>query len=174
MQDVVTAVEDAIRSRRTHKRFGREPIDRNTVEELLDLSRYAPNHHLTQPWRFRVLGPQTLARLKEVSGPKESAKLDRAPTLIVVSASLTGEAVTDEEDILATAAALYAVLLSAHARGLASYWRTPAVLRTPAGRRAVSIPDNERVIGLLHLGHRESDPPLKERKPLETFITFLP
>ncbi len=174
MQDVVTAVEDAIRSRRTHKRFGSEPLNRETVEELLDLSRYAPNHHLTQPWRFRVLGVRTLAQLKEVCGPKEGPKLSRAPTLIVVSARLTGETVADEEDLLATAAALYAVMLGAHARGLASYWRTPAVLRTPAGRRAVGIPDDERVIGLLHLGPRVSDPPQKERAPLEAFVTFLP
>ena len=50
-------VVEAIRTRRTHKSFGTEPVPRDTVEELFDLARYAPNHHLTQPWRFRVLGP---------------------------------------------------------------------------------------------------------------------
>ena len=49
--------EEAIRTRRTHKAYGPEPVDRATLEELLDLARWAPNHHLTNPWRFRVLGP---------------------------------------------------------------------------------------------------------------------
>ena len=52
---------DAIRSRRTHKSFGREAVPRATLEELFDLARFAPNHRLTQPWRFRVLGPESLA-----------------------------------------------------------------------------------------------------------------
>src|SRR5215212_9874471 len=84
-------VETAIRTRRTHKQYGPEPVDRATLEELLDLARFVPNHHLTQPWRFRVLGAETLARLQELAGPKEAAKLARAPTLVVVSAALAGD-----------------------------------------------------------------------------------
>src|SRR5215203_2440590 len=125
-------VETAIRTRRTHKQYRPEPLDRATLAELLDLARFAPNHHLTQPWRFRVLGQETLGRLREAAGPKEAAKLDRAPTLVVVSAALTGDALQDEEDLHATACAVYAVLLTATARGLASYWRTPAALRDPS------------------------------------------
>ncbi len=55
---------ELVRARRTHKDFGSEPVSRETLLELLDLARFAPNHHLTQPWRFRVLGPDALARLK--------------------------------------------------------------------------------------------------------------
>ena len=51
------------------------------------------------------------------------------------------DAVQDEEDLCAAAAAIYIVLLAAHARGLAGYWRTPGVLRTPEGRAAVGVPD---------------------------------
>ena len=56
-------VGDAIRSRRTHKQFGAEPLDEAVVRDLLDLARFAPNHRLTQPWRFRLLGPETRANL---------------------------------------------------------------------------------------------------------------
>ena len=166
-------VLDAIRSRRTHKSFDREPVSRETLEELFDLARFAPNHHLTQPWRFRVLGPEALARLKEAAGPVEAPKLDRAPTLVVASARLSGAQQQDEEDVCATAAAIYAVLLGAHARGLASYWRTPAVLRAREGREAVGIPDGERVLGLVHLGRPVTQPPLKQRDPAGAFLFFL-
>jgi nitroreductase len=140
---------------------------------LFDLARFAPNHHLTQPWRFRVIGPETLARLKELAGPVEAAKLDRAPTLVAVSCVLTGDPVQDDEDLHATAAAVYAILLGAHARGLAGYWRTPAVLRTPAGRAAVGLPSGERVVAVVHLGSPGAPRRPKERQPVETFVTFL-
>ena len=167
-------VERAIRGRRTHKAYAREPVPRETLEELLELARWAPNHHLTAPWRFRVLGPQALARLQEAAGPAEAPKLERAPTLVVASARLSGETTQDEEDLHSTAAAVYAVLLGAHARGLAGYWRTPRVLRTPEGRAAVGIRDGERVVALIHLGRPVNEPPAKERPALADYVEFLP
>jgi len=56
----VDALADLIRSRRTHKSFGPEPVPPETLDELLELARWAPNHHRTNPWRFRVIGPETL------------------------------------------------------------------------------------------------------------------
>jgi len=164
---------EAIRTRRTHKSFGPEPVPARELEELFELARFAPNHRLTQPWRFRVLGPASLARLKEAAGPAEAPKLDRAPTLVVASAALSGAQRQDEEDICATAAAVYAVLLAAHARGLAGYWRSPAVLRVPAGRDAVGVPGGERVLGLIHLGRPRAEPPPRERAPVSAYLSFL-
>jgi nitroreductase len=156
-------VATAIRTRRTHKQYGPDPVDDATLADLLDLARYAPNHKLTQPWRFRVLGPRALARLKDAGGENEAAKLERAPTLVLATAKLSGDQVQDDEDLLATGCAVYAVLLAAHARGLASYWRTPAILREPEGRAALGLPDDEHVVSLIHLGPRVADPPGKER-----------
>jgi nitroreductase len=170
---VENAVERAIRERRTHKAFGPEPVPREVVEELLELARSAPNHHLSQPWRFRVLGPASLRRLQEAGGPGEAVKLERAPTLVVASCVLSGDLVQDEEDLHAAACAVYAVLLGAQARGLASYWRTPGVLRSAAGREAVGLDPNERLVGLIHLGSRVNDPPPRERAPLAAFVRFL-
>jgi nitroreductase len=167
------SVIDLAARRRTHKTFGPDPVPRATLLEILAAARFAPTHHMTEPWRFRVLGPETLAALKEIAGEKEAAKLDRAPTLVVASAHLTGAQQQDEEDVCATAAAIYAVLLAAHARGLASYWRTPAVLRTREGREAVGVPDGERVLGLIHLGRPVTQPAGKERAPVSSIVTFL-
>jgi nitroreductase len=167
-------VETAIRTRRTHKVYGNEPLDREAVTALLELARWAPNHNLTNPWRFRVVGPAALERLKDAVGPEGAAKLDRAPTLVAVSYVRTpGDPVADEEDLLATGCAAYAVLLGAHARGLAGYWRTPAILRDPAGRAALAIPDAEHCIGLLHLGPARQEQRVPERAALEDVVTFL-
>jgi nitroreductase len=166
-------LEEAIRTRRTHKAYGHEPVDRALLDELLDLARWAPNHHLTNPWRFRVLGPHALERLKEAAGPEAAGKLDRAPTLVAISVVQAGEPVADEEDLCAAACAAYIVLLAAHGRGLAGYWRTPEVLRTAEGRAAIGIGDDERAIGLLHLGpaRQEQRPP--ERLPAAEVIEYL-
>jgi nitroreductase len=167
-------LEQAVRSRRTHKAYGHEPVDRETLAELFELARWAPNHNLTNPWRFRVLGPEALARLKEAAGAEGAGKLDRAPTLVLVTVRQTGDPVQDEEDLCATAVATYIVLLAAHGRGLAGYWRTPGVLRTPDGRSALGVEDDERVVALIHLGppRQEREPP--ERQPPEQFVSYLP
>ena len=167
-------LDEAIRGRRTHKAYGSQGVDPATVAELLELARWAPNHHLTEPWRFRVVGPEALAKLKRAAGPEAAGKLDRAPTLVSASAKLSGDPVQDEEDLLATGCAVYAVLLGAHARGLAGYWRTPGVLRTAGGAAAVGMDADERFVALVHLG-----PPRQEQRPParsapDDYVTFLP
>jgi len=166
-------VDEAIRGRRTHKAYRPEPVPRETLDELFELARWAPNHHLTNPWRFRVLGPQALERLKAAAGPEAAAKLDRAPTLVVCSAALGGDPVEDEEDLHATAVAAFIVLIAAHSRGLAGYWRTPDVLRSPEGRAAVGLADNERFVGLIHLGTPVQERRAPEREPAETVVSYL-
>jgi nitroreductase len=166
-------IEQAIRTRRTHKAFRPEPIDRKTLDELFELARWAPNHQATNPWRFRVLGPRALARLKQAAGTEQEAKLGRAPTLVVVSAALSGDPLQDEEDLHATAIAAYIVLLVAHARGFAGYWRTPAVLRTPEGRAAVHLTHEERVLGLIHLGRSRQHSAAPERQDPAEYVTYL-
>jgi nitroreductase len=166
-------VEDAIRTRRTHKAFAPEPVPRELLDELLELARWAPNHNLTNPWRFRVLGPRALDALKQATGPEAAAKLDRAPTLVAATAKRSGDPVQDEEDLCATACATYTVLLAAHGRGLAGYWRTPAVLRTPEGRAALGIPDDERFVALIHLGWPRQQKDAPDRLPPQDVVTYL-
>lgn len=166
-------LEDAIRGRRTHKAYAPDPVDRETLDALFDLARWAPNHHVTSPWRFRVLGPRALARLKAAAGPEAAAKLDRAPTLVAVTQIRDADPVQDAEDRDATAVAAYIVLLGAHGRGLAGYWRTPEVLRSPEGCTALEIPDGERSIGLLHLGYARQEPRAPERAAASDVVTYL-
>jgi nitroreductase len=169
-------LETAIRTRRTHKAFGSQPVNAETLRELFELARWAPNHHLTNPWRFRVLGSHTralLAREAERDKPGSASKLERAPTLIVASAKPQGDAAQQREDLLAVAVASYIILLGAHARGLAGYWRTLPLLDSPAGRATLDIASDEQVVGLLHLGHPLQTQRTPERVPVEEIATFL-
>ncbi|MBA3300953.1 MAG: nitroreductase [Thermoleophilaceae bacterium] len=166
---------EAIRTRRTHKAYEPEPLPVEVVDELLELASWAPNHNLTNPWRFRVLGPHALERLKGAAGPEAATKLDRAPTLVVASVLQPGDdPIQDEEDLCAGAAAVYIVLLGAHAAGYAGYWRTPAILREEGGREALGVPSDEAVLGLIHLGRPRQEMKAPKRAPRGEYVTHLP
>ena len=156
-------VATAIRTRRTHKAYRPQPVERELLDELLELARWAPNHHLTNPWRFRVIGPEARERLKQAAGPEAAVKLERAPTLVVCTGVRSGDPI-----------AVYIVLLAAHARGLVGYWRTPEVLRSEAGRAALGIGDDERFVAMIHLGYPAQEKPAPEREPVAKNVEYLP
>jgi nitroreductase len=169
-------VEKAIRTRRTHKAFAAQPLDAAVLEQLFELASWAPNHHLTNPWRFRVLGERTrerLMRLAEAEQPGSAVKLQRAPTLVAVTAEQRGDPGENREDLLATAVAAYLVLLGAHARGLAGYWRTVPLLADPQGREILGLSATETPVALLYLGSPVQEQRVPERAPLAEIVTYL-
>jgi nitroreductase len=169
-------VEKAIRTRRTHKAFAAQALGPEVLDELFELARWAPNHHLTNPWRFRVLGERARGRLMglaESEQPGSAVKLQRAPTLVAVSAQQSGDAAQDREDLLATAVAAYLVLLGAHARGFAGYWRTVALLDDPRGREILGLQPEETPVGLLYLGSPVQEQRVPERAPTSEFVNYL-
>jgi nitroreductase len=171
-----TVFDDLIRTRRTHKAFGPDPVSHEVLLDLFELARWAPNHHVTDPWRFRVLGPvarEALKRVAEEAKAGSGGKLDRAPTLIAVSVKQSGDSAQDHEDVLASAVAAYIVLLGAHARGLAGYWRTVPVMESEPGRAALGLPGDELPIGLLHLGDPRQEQRVPDRAPVEEIAFFL-
>src|SRR5256714_2828116 len=97
-------LEEAIRTRRTQKAFRPDPVPREQLDQLFELARWAPNHHLTNPWRFRGLGPRALEGLEQAH-PAGAAQLDRAPTLVVCSGFQTGPDSQDQADRAAGARA---------------------------------------------------------------------
>jgi nitroreductase len=142
-------IDDVIRGRRTLKGFKPDPIDPAVIDELLDLAVYAPNHHATEPWRFIVVGPVTIARLVDATG---DGKLTRSPTAIVVTQVIDSDANTAHEDYAACACAIQNIMLGARARDIASYWRTPKSLLKPAAARVLGLSRRERVVGVVHIG----------------------
>jgi nitroreductase len=170
-------LETAVRTRRTHKAYGPEPVERETLDALFELARWAPNHRVTNPWRFTVLGEQSRAALEAASEerqPGSAVKLRRAPTLVALSfVRAPDDPGQDAEDRLSAAIAGYLVLLGAHARGLAGYWRTVPVLDSAAGRAALGLPDGEEPLGLLYLGTPREEQRAPERAAVETFARYL-
>lgn len=164
-------VDEAIRARRTLKVFTPETVDEAVVRELLSLAVLAPNHHETEPWRFWVVGPETIARLAEKTGDQ---KLLRSQTAIVIGVLRNDDPAVAEEDYAAVACALENLMLAARGRGLASFWRTPGVIDRPAFASTVGIPSEVRPIGVVHLGFPAEPFPETPERDAGPYTEWLP
>jgi nitroreductase len=163
-------VEDAIRTRRTTKAFTPEPVGDDVVRELLELAVLAPNHHETEPWRFWVVGGETLKKLSKETG---DVKLLRSPRAIVVGVRKHDDPVEAEEDYAAVACAIQNVMLAARGRGLANFWRTPGVMDKKPFRKVLDVPGDVRIVGVVHLGFPSDELPAVPKRPSGKFTTWL-
>lgn len=166
-------LENAIRARRTTKNFTGEPVDPAVVRELLELAQFAPNHKLTAPWRFRLVGPLATQTLVEIAPADKKSKVVLAQTRVLVSCLRSEDPVRLQEDLFATGAAVQNVLLAATARGLDSFWQSPTIADLPAARTALGLPDDEQLIAMIHLGHRSMDRAMPPRPPLSDVYSEL-
>ena len=174
-------VIDAITQRRSIKKFQDRPVTREEIESLLDAAVLAPNHHLTQPWRFYVLGPESRRRYGLALGDRKARKLpdpdaanavrektaaeyESFPALIAVAMVVHENAETREEDYAAVMQAMNNMMLVAVERGLGTHVRTGAVLEDPAARTAVGVRDGERIVALLSVGVPAEVPAPKARR----------
>jgi nitroreductase len=186
-------VLDAIRTRRSVGRMLADAPPRATVARLLEAAVCAPNHYLTEPWRFVVLtgaarerlgAAQEAALRRTLADPddprhapalaKERAKPLRSPVVVVVAVEPSpDERVPELEEICATAAAAQNLLLAAHAEGLAAIWRTGETAYSDEVRTALDLPERARVLGIIYLGYADRAQPPAERPGRTTPATWL-
>jgi len=181
--------EGVITGRRSVGRVLPDPIPRETVRQLLEAAVRAPNHHLTEPWRFVVLAgdarralgeahARAVARerpgLPEAGLAKEAARLERAPVVVACIVRPTAEdAVTAREDRDAVAAAVQNLLLAAHARGLGAMWRTGAMVDEPEVHEALGLGPHDAIVAFVYLGRTgEAAPPETPRRPVDEVVEW--
>lgn len=165
---------EAILTRRTVHRFSDEPLPEGAVERALEAAVAAPNHKLTNPWRFTRVGPEgrraiedLYVRLKEASceggltdaqeeGYRE--KVGDPPELVVVSQMLVDDDFRRREDYAATACAIDNMMLSLWSEGISSKWSTGSVTRHPETYELLGIdPEEERTVGFIFVGYPRED-----------------
>jgi nitroreductase len=182
-------VLEALRTRRSIGKLGGDVGD-DEVRTLVEAALWAPNHRLTEPWRFTVLRGDARRRLGEawaalapsqtrLSGEeheaflrREAAKPLRAPVLIVASVRTDSDPVVAVEDFAATAAAVQNLLLAAHAQGLGAMWRTGGMAYRAEILAHLGLAPNDRIVGLVYLGHPAMDPPRARPRGLEDVLRF--
>jgi nitroreductase len=184
-------VVTAIRTRRTVKKYLERPIPREVLEELLELTVWAPNHRMTEPWRFLVLGPEARRSYGEALGRIRAGKLAQpqaaaavrkrtlenalaTPATLAFVQRVVDDPEIREEDYAAIYMGIQNLLLGATARGLGAQVKTGPVLVDPAFRDAIGVDGGERIVALVHLGRSEAVPSPKSRAPAREHTRWLP
>lgn len=176
---------DAIARRTSTRAFRADPVPRDVVARLLAAAVRAPNHKLTEPWRFAVLTGASARRYAELrrayraarftdpAAPEAARAIERAwrealdtPAFVVVLCAESDDAVRREEDYAAAMMATQNLLIAATAEGLGSYVRTGGLMRDAAMLALVRAPAGHRIVAIVSLGYgaaaeeprRRSDP----------------
>ena len=182
---------DAIQTRRSIKRFTDRAVTREEVEALLDAATLAPNHRLTLPWRFYVLGPEARHAYGMALGNRKAKKIEdpaaadatrnkvadehkALPLMIAVAVVDDANPEIHEENVAATMMAVQNISIAAVSLGLGTHIKTGAIMSDPAARAAAGVPEGQRIIAVLNVGEPAVVPPAKERTSAASLTTWVP
>lgn len=178
-------VFEALATRRTAGTFGPGCPPRETIARLIEAATWAPNHRMTQPWRFYVLGPQARQGYAELKAGMKAANVEAEsaaaavrekvlhdtlaiPAFVVVAVEESSDdARVREENLFATFMGIENLLLGAESMGLSGYIHTGSILQRPELRELLGVPASERLVAVLDLGEAADRPAPKPRTPAE-------
>ena len=183
---------DAIQRRTSVRRYRPDAVSRETIERLLDCAVRAPNHKLTEPWRFAVLTGAAKTRLAEIraghrlrksddpTSEEAGARAEKArretlgsPAIIVIMARTDEDEITREEDYAAVMMATANLMTAAQSLGLGTYLKTGGVMRDPALAELVGLPEGYRVVGVMSLGYPADPEAPRRRRPARELTRWL-
>lgn len=177
------SVIEAITTRRSVPQFKPDPVPKELIQRLLDAAVWVPNHRMTEPWQFYVLGETTKRKFAEVrrdfrkqslpnpDAPEVKPALQKivddtvnTPVIMIVTSRGHTDPELQEENYWATFAAAYAFMLAAWAEGLGTYFRTGPIRQYPPLRQTLNLEDDQRIIGVVYAGY-PAVVPQKQRTP---------
>ncbi len=180
---------DLIRTRRSISLFQPQPLPDDLIESLLETAVYAPNHRLTEPWRFIYLSGEAVARYAAIrrdmalSGFQHLAetelqkaaegtyrKFATVPAYLLIVISQNPDPEIAEEDYAACAALIQNFLLLAWEQGIGSCWKT---FKNDARLRALfGLQPGEKAVGIIHLGY-PAELPISHRHNARERLTYI-
>ncbi len=162
---------DAIAARTSTRAFADRPVSRAVLERLLAAAVRAPNHKLTEPWRFAVLSEQSAARFAEIkrahratrfadpASPGSAKAIDKTyrealgtPVFVVAMCAVSDDPVRREEDYASVMMAAQNLMIAATAEGLGSYLRTGGIMEDAGLKELVQLPAGHRIVAVISLG----------------------
>lgn len=176
---------ERIRSRRTVKLFLQQPVSRQLVLDAIEVARWAPNHHLTEPWHFYLLGDEAIQKSVELTriviterkgpdlGDFKAKSAAAQPGWLVVTCRRSADEFTQQEDYASVCCAIQNLSLYLSEAGLASKWSTGPITRDPRFYQLLGI-DNEAelIVGLIWYGYPKITP-TQSRKPVSEIVSEL-
>jgi nitroreductase len=181
---------DCINARRSIKTFTDRPVSRDEIEQLLSAACQAPNHRMTEPWRFYVLGPRARRAYGEALGHRKAKRIDDAeagkaviekvaethealPAMLAVAITVDENPEIREEDFAAAYMGIQNLSLVAHSMGLGAHIKTGAIMDDPAAQAAVGLPEDERIVAIVNIGEPDGSPDARARQPATELTTWV-
>lgn len=181
----IRPIAKVISERRTVRSFKQEPVSRELITQLLELSTWAPNHRLREPWRFIAFFDEGRDVLKQavMKAPKpepkpgmvphQHKKRGPVPCQIVVVVSESESQKEREEDYAATCALIQNFQLAAWEVGLGVTWVSAPFIHAVEFKSGIGVSDDEKVVALLNVGYPESIPTSAKRQPINDKLTII-
>jgi len=172
-------VQELILSRRTIHDYQPGPVPEGAIERAVVAAIAAPNHRMTEPWRFVRVGPEGRSALVGISAElkggaaalgepaveKLRAKMLNPAELLVVCQTRHADPDVAREDYAATACAVQNAMLSLWSEGVGSKWSTGAVTTDERTYSTLGVdPAQEQIIGFLWAGKALRDLPKPRRR----------
>jgi len=174
-------VLEAIKTRRSIRKYKTIPVDDKTVELVLEAARWAPSWANTQCWRFIVVRDSNikseLANITTYNNPSTDA-IRNAPVVIVACAELgksgyyDGEQASDKGDwyMFDVALAMQNLALAAHSVGLGTVYN--GLFDAEKAASILQLPDGLCVVLMTPLGYPDQEPKARPRKELSEIVSY--
>lgn len=174
-----------ISARRTIHDFtaGRVP-EQALIRDALEVARWAPNHYLTEPWRFYLPGAESVERICQLyaglsQGNERAAKIKLArwramPGWLVVSCRRSEDARRAREDYAACCCVVQNLMLLLWEQGVGMKWSTDKLVGMAEFYAILGAePEKEEVVGMFWYGYPATVPTTR-RTALEACVQALP
>ena len=158
-------IAEVIKTRRTIKKFKTDEIEENKIKEWLQISAFAPNHKMTEPWKIIFIGEETRKELKH------KTNFGDAPYLIAVLSHKGRNTLEREENYATVSCFIQNFMLQAWESGVGTFWSS--VGASDLGRRVLQASDEFDVVGVLAIGYPEEIMDAKDRSLIDNKITYL-
>ncbi|TAJ95247.1 MAG: nitroreductase [Gammaproteobacteria bacterium] len=180
-------IAEIIRGRRTIHDFLPDRMPpRELILEALELAAWAPNHRLTEPWRYYLLGPEMKEKVCRLNADLiRAARGDQAaemklqrwlaiPGWLVQTCAVSASPIRADEDFAACCCAAQNLMLYLWSRGIGCKWTTGELSRHAGLYELLQIDrQQEKITGIFWYGYPQAVPTTL-RRPLVEKLTELP
>ena len=179
-------LDTLLRERRTIHEFKLELPPREPVMRALHAARWVPNHHVSQPWRFYLVGPETREQISRLNadliaerkgaeaGEDKYQRWCAIPGWMVVTCQNSDDVLRAQEDYAACCCAIHNFSLCLWSEGIGVKWTTGPVTREDAFYELLWIDrEVETVVGLVWYGYA-AEVPMTARRPLAEVMVEMP
>jgi len=176
---------EVLHGRRTINLFLQTPVPKALVEEAVEAAIWAPNHHVTEPWKFYLLGKEAIGScvdlVRNIVTEKRDAKTGdfkanswaEKPGWLVVTCRKSDDEHRQREDYAACCAATQNLLLYLWKAGVGSKWTTGDITRDARFFDILGISAGEEfIVGLIWYGYPKLTP-TQSRRPLDDVLQKL-